>query len=52
MRASTIVHDFSARLSSALSASSAAGKLREDLSELNPAQLELVLSASRSTRSS
>jgi phage terminase large subunit-like protein len=36
-------HDFSARLSSALSASSAAGKLREDLSELNPEQLKLIL---------
>ena len=35
--------DFSARLSSALNASSAAGKLREDLREFTAAQLEYIL---------
>jgi phage terminase large subunit-like protein len=36
-------NDFSARLSSALSASSAAGKLKEDLAEFSAAELELIL---------
>src|SRR5262245_22525947 len=40
---STTWHDFTSRLSSVLSASSAAGTLREDLSEFTPEQLEHIL---------